>query len=155
MIAAVAAAVGYGFASAFVPVLPVEPYVAGTVALGAAAVPIGVAAAVGQTLGKLVIFLGSRGALRSARLRAWLTRRDGERRPSTTRRLIAWLDRPAWAIPVVFLSASVGMPPLLLVSVYAARTAIGAPMFAVACLLGRTARLVLVALAPAAILEIS
>jgi membrane protein YqaA with SNARE-associated domain len=147
-------AVLYGFASAFLPALPVEPYLAGMVAaLGTAAVPLGVAAALGQTAGKLVIFLGTRGVLRSERLRAWSSRHATKPKRfvwlrSASRRLTAVLDRPALATPVVFLSAALGLPPLLLVSVYAARTPMSAITFTVVCLLGRAIRFVLVAMAP-------
>ena len=147
MIAALAGAVGYGFVSAFAPVLPAEPYLAAMVAtVGTAAVPLGIAAAVGQTLGKLVIFLATRGVLRSARLRSWLGRRRSS--PGRFAAVVAWLDRPALAAPVLLLSAVVGLPPLLLVSVYAARTSMSAPVFTLVCLAGRSVRFVLVALAP-------
>jgi hypothetical protein len=62
--------------------------------------------------------------------------------------VVAWLDRPALAAPVLLLSAVVGFPPLLLVSVYAARTSMSALVFALVCLAGRSVRFVLVALAP-------
>jgi hypothetical protein len=41
-----------------------------------------------------------------------------------------------------------GLPPLLAVSVHAARTKVSAPVFAACCLAGRTARFALVTLAP-------
>jgi hypothetical protein len=122
-------------------------------ALGTAAVPLGIAAALGQTGGKLLIFLGTRGVVRSERLQAWSRKRA--RKPkrfvwlrSANRRLIALLDRPALATTVVFLSAALGLPPLLLVSVYAARTPMSAITFTAVCLLGRAIRFALIALAP-------
>jgi membrane protein YqaA with SNARE-associated domain len=94
--------------------------------------------------------------MRSRRLQGWLARRgtrkasdqEPKRRGRTARRLIAQLDRTALAAPVVLLSAAVGIPPLLLVSVYAARTRMGWPVFAAGCLLGRGLRFVTIALAP-------
>jgi membrane protein YqaA with SNARE-associated domain len=152
VIGALLGAVLYGFASAFVPVLPAEPYLAGMVAtFGTAAVPLGIAAAIGQTLGKLVIFLATRGLLRSSRLRSRLDRRHSS--PGRFVRLIALLDRPALAVPVLLLSGVVGFPPLLLVSVYAARTSMSALVFAVVCFVGRSVRFVLIALAPHLVIE--
>ncbi|THV40672.1 hypothetical protein [Glycomyces buryatensis] len=59
--------------SAFVPVTAIEPYVVGVAATtGCSPVGLGLAAAIGQTAGKTTVFLGARGALRSARLRRWV-----------------------------------------------------------------------------------
>jgi membrane protein YqaA with SNARE-associated domain len=49
---------------------------------------------------------------------------------------------------VVLLSAVAGVPPLLLVSVYAARTRMSTPVFGLVCLLGRAIRFVALAHAP-------
>jgi membrane protein YqaA with SNARE-associated domain len=145
-----------GFVSAFLPVVPVEPYLVALVATTAyPAVPLGLAAAAGQTAGKLLIFLAVRGAVRSSRLRAWLDRKTATdpgrpvgRVRAASRRLTALLDRPAYAAPVVLCSASVGFPPLLLVSAYAGRTRMTAALFAAVCLVGRAARFVALAAAP-------
>lgn len=156
MIGALAATVLTGFVSAFVPMVPIEPYLVGLVATTSyPAVPLGVAAAVGQTAGKLLIFLGVRGAVRSPRLRAWLGRKTTAdpdapvgRIRAAGRRLTALLDRPAYAAPIVLLSASVGFPPLFLVSAYAGRTRMTAALFAAVCFAGRAARFVALAAAP-------
>jgi membrane protein YqaA with SNARE-associated domain len=142
-----------GFVSAVVPAVPIEPYLVGLVATTSyAAVPLGLAAAVGQTAGKLLIFLGVRGAVRSR----WLRRRAGPtpeaappgRLRSAARRLTTLLDQPRYATPVVLLSAAVGFPPLLAVSAYAGRTRMTAGLFAAVCLVGRSARFVALAAAP-------
>jgi membrane protein YqaA with SNARE-associated domain len=152
MIAVAAAAVLVGAVSAFLPVTPVEPYVVAAVATtGSSAWIVGTAAAVGQTAGKLLIFLAARGALRSAWLRRHAARPFGKR----TSRLRRWttaalkgLDHPRRAAAILFTSAVTGLPPLLLTSVYAARTPMSAAVFTGACLVGRAIRLTAVAFAP-------
>ncbi|HEX2145741.1 MAG TPA: hypothetical protein VHG10_14670 [Glycomyces sp.] len=177
-----------GLVSAFFPITPVEPYL---VALAAATsynpVGLGIAAAVGQTAGKTVLFLGARGALRSARLRGWIEaaerRREQRRAKQPTeatfgessgtatatavrgrirtaaapvvvagRKLLALLDRPALAAPILLLSATTGFPPLMAASIYAAGTRISVPVFIAACLLGRSIRFIAIACAPALVL---
>jgi membrane protein YqaA with SNARE-associated domain len=162
MIAALLATLLAGFVSAFVPLTPIEPYLVGLVAAtGYAPLPLGIAAALGQTVGKLLTFLAARGALRSDWLRRRLARRkrpeadskETAARPSrwwrtAARRLMAQLDKPLLTAPIVLLSAVTGVPPLLATSVYAARTRISTVMFTAACLLGRAIRLVAIAYAP-------
>ncbi|MDA1361712.1 hypothetical protein O1R50_18940 [Glycomyces luteolus] len=73
MIPACVSAALTAFVSAFFPITPVEPYlVALAAATGYSPIALGVAAAVGQTIGKTTLFLGARGAIRSARLRGWI-----------------------------------------------------------------------------------
>ncbi len=173
MIAAFLATVVTSFASAFIPAIPVEPYIVGLMATTEQhAVAVGLAAGIGQTAGKLLIFLGVRGLIRAPVLQRWLSRRaktlpvpeSESETPSggsgvLTKirtagvRLTAQLDRPALSAPIVLLSATVGMPPLLLVSVYAARTRMTAGLFAATCLLGRSIRFIAIAYAPQLIMN--
>lgn len=63
------------FASAFIPAVPVEPYLIGAATVtGQGALLLGVTAGAGQTTGKALMLLGLRGTLRSTRLRRWLER---------------------------------------------------------------------------------
>ncbi|MDN3241317.1 hypothetical protein [Glycomyces tritici] len=186
MIAACLTAALTAFVSAFFPITPVEPYL---LALAAATsyspIALGIAAAVGQTLGKTTLFLGARGAFRSARLRRWVEaaeerrdRRRADRSPegaaaegdgaaSTAvrvrrgplaaliafgRRLLALLDRPSLAVPILLLSATTGLPPLMATSIYAAGTRINLPLFVAACLVGRSIRFIAIAYAPQLVL---
>jgi hypothetical protein len=157
--------------SAFVPVTPVEPYLVVLAATGdLPPVALSVTAAAGQTAGKLLIFLATRAALRSGRLHRFTARLAGRysrtaarapnaptgRRPGAVRRrlrsagrtLMALLDRPTLVAPTVLLSAVTGLPPLLAVSVHAARTAIPATVFALCCLTGRTLRFLALTVTP-------
>jgi hypothetical protein len=151
-----------GILSAFVPFTPVEPYlIAAAATTGAAPIVLGLAAAAGQTTGKLIIFLAARGAIHSPWLQGRLTsvRRPAADPPgrvrtmlakpkAVTSRLVGSLSRPRLATPVLLVSAVTGFPPLLLASVYLARTPMRLAVFGATCLIGRTIRFVTVALAP-------
>jgi membrane protein YqaA with SNARE-associated domain len=160
---AVLAAAAVGLLSAFLPFTPAEPYLIAAVATtGAPPVALGVAAAAGQTAGKVLIFLGARGAIRSP----WLQRRLSRRTPPAApqppgrlgtmlagpkaagARLVKVLERPRHATGVLLVSAVTGFPPLLAASVYLGRTPMRPVTFAATCLLGRTIRFVTIALAP-------
>jgi membrane protein YqaA with SNARE-associated domain len=67
---------------------------------------------------------------------------------AASKRLIVLLDRPVVAAPTVFLSALLGIPPLLVTSVYAAGTRMSATTFGVVCFLGRSIRFIAIALVP-------
>lgn len=190
------------FASAFIPAVPVEPYLIGAATVtGQGALLLGVTAGAGQTTGKALMLLGLRGTLRSTRLRRWLERHTARFAPepepavatvavapsgtaargpglgaaepaavpprvtvrtilrrsiavvvAVTRRwnnrLITLLDRPFVAVPVVLLSAAVGLPPLLLVVFCISSTRMSVGMFAVTCFVGRTIRFAAVSVLP-------
>lgn len=181
------------FASAFIPAVPVEPYLIGAATMtGQGALLLGVTAGAGQTTGKALMLLGLRGTLRSTRLRRWLERHTARFAPepatvavapsgpglgaaepaavpprvtvrtilrrwiaavvAVTRRwnnrLVALLDRPFVAVPVVLLSAAVGLPPLLLVVFCISSTRMSVAMFAVTCFVGRTIRFAAVSVLP-------
>ncbi|MEU8328445.1 hypothetical protein [Micromonospora sp. NPDC048839] len=159
---AVLVAAGVGLLSAFLPFTPAEPYLIATVATTSAPpVALGMAAAAGQTVGKVLIFLGARGAIRST----WLQRRLRGRPPAAPARpgrlgtmlarpkaagarLVEVLERPHQSTGMLLVSAVSGLPPLLAASVYLGRTPMRPVTFAVTCLLGRAIRFVTVALAP-------
>lgn len=181
MIAACLTAALTALISAFFPVTPVEPYlVALAAATDYSPIALGAAAAVGQTIGKTTLFLGVRGALHSARLQGWVEaverRREARRcdRAATEpagstvvrerlraplaalvalgRRLLRLLDRPALAAPILLLSATTGLPPLMATSICAAGTRINLPLFVAACLIGRSIRFIAIAYAPQLVL---
>jgi membrane protein YqaA with SNARE-associated domain len=64
------------------------------------------------------------------------------------RRLLALLDRPSLAAPILLLSATTGFPPLMATSICAAGTRINLPLFVAACLIGRSIRFIAIAYAP-------
>jgi len=173
----IALGVVVGAVSAVTPFLPVEAYVIGLAVTHSTGVAVAgaVAAAVGQTVGKVVLFCTARGASSSR----WLTRlRDrgakeaaeitaaeqaGEVPPGgPVRRALRpvgrWLKRVnalgiallsgRWGPGVVLLSGSVGIPPLLAIAFYAGTSKMRLQAFIVTCLTGRTIRFVVLALVP-------
>jgi membrane protein YqaA with SNARE-associated domain len=166
-----------GAVSAVTPFLPVEAYVIGLAVAQSPTVAVAgaVAAAVGQTAGKVLLFTTARGAASSS----WLQRlRDrgakeaaeiaaaeeaGEQPPGgPVRRALRpvgrWLKRVnavgitllsgRWGPGVVLLSGAVGIPPLLAIAFYAGTSKMSLRAFIVTCLLGRTIRFVVLALVP-------
>ncbi len=155
---------------ALLPFINVEAYLLGVYA---AAHPLlwalAVAAGLGQTVGKTVLFL----CARHAHTPRWLRHQTSERssrfgrmlRTQADRLRAGWaaVPRPAWwvrfttwfgrsrAAPaaVVLASASVGVPPLLVTSVAAGRTPMRCATFVVTCLVGRIARFAVLLAAPA------
>src|SRR6185436_7405988 len=109
------------------------------------------AAAAGQSAGKVLIFFGTRGAVRSAWLQRRLSRRAHVPRGQAATmlaRLVDVLDRPRQATGLLLVSAIVGVPPLLAVSVYLGRTTMHPAVFAATCFVGRSVRFATIALAP-------
>jgi membrane protein YqaA with SNARE-associated domain len=197
MIAACLTAALTALVSAFFPVTPVEPYLVGlAAATNYSPIALGLAAALGQTIGKTTLFLGVRGALHSDRLRGWVDaaeRRRERRRASrcgqfgegetgatesgapagtrtatkvrerlraplapvvaVARKLLALLDKPALAAPILLLSAVTGMPPLMATSICAAGTKINLPVFVTRCFVVRSIRFIAIAYAPQLVLS--
>ncbi|WP_244930511.1 hypothetical protein [Nocardioides sp. W7] len=127
-------AVGTGLASALVPLVNAEAYavVAGARAHPALVAPLVLALAAGQTAGKLVLFESARrGAGRFA------GKASGSR---WTRRVRDGLRRDRTGVPMVLAAASLGLPPLAVVSLAAGASGQRRWLFGVLCLAGRVAR---------------
>ena len=160
-----------GLVSTVVPVLAVEAYVVSAalttslpLALGAAT-----AAALGQTVGKVAVFVASRRAGerwhsedRVRRPPRWSSRRKRSRTPGArevrARQWVADVNAHALRLlggrpgPVVVLaSGAVGMPPLLLVAGYAGLSTMRVGTFSAVVLLGRVGRFAALVLLPAAL----
>ena len=139
------ASLGYGLASAFVPVLNAEAYVGVYATLAPLSLVVVVlAVGLGQTVGKVVLFEG-------ARRGQGLVRERAARRPPRTgaiaTRLRIWgsmlmrlLDDRRGGAATVLVSASVGVPPLAAVSLAAGASSQGRLVFAACCLAGRIVR---------------
>ncbi|HET6668195.1 MAG TPA: hypothetical protein VFG98_13035 [Intrasporangium sp.] len=143
MIPQVLVAAGVGFVSALVPVVSAEAFQTGSSLLQPTAVVMAcvVALSCGQAAGKVVIFLASRrGAKR------WRTAHAGRpsRSPDWVRRvnagLLLWLSHPVGGPTAVAVSATVGLPPLALVSASAGASSLRCSVFALTCLAGRLVR---------------
>jgi len=166
-----------GAVSAVTPFLPVEAYVIGLAVTHSPTVAVAgaVAAAIGQTVGKVALFSTARGAASSRWLQRLRDRGAKEAAEITAaeqagveppggpvkralRPVGRWLKRVnalgirllsgRWGPGVVLLSGSVGIPPLLAIAFYAGTSKMSLRAFIVTCLLGRTIRFVVLALVP-------
>jgi membrane protein YqaA with SNARE-associated domain len=150
-------AIGFGVGSAVIPVLNAEAYVLGAGVSGALdPVTAGIGVAIGQTIGKVAMFLAVRYRPGYAAGRAHrepkaldLSTRLGRARQwyrETSKRLLDGLGEPRYGIPVTFLSAFVGLPPLYAVGLIAGASTMRVLTFTTTVLTGRTARFVLIGL---------
>ena len=166
-----------GAVSAVTPFLPVEAYVIGLAVQNTQTVAVAgaVAAAIGQTVGKVALFYTARGAANSRwlqRLRERGAREAAEIATDATRgadpvsgpvrrasrRLGGWVRRAnaagvallsgRWGPVVVLVSGAVGIPPLLAIAFYAGTSRMSVRAFVVTCLVGRAIRFVVLALVP-------
>jgi membrane protein YqaA with SNARE-associated domain len=144
---------GYGVLSALVPFVNAESYVvvSGISSIGRA-VPVVVGVALGQTLGKLLLFLGVRRGKQFPFVRREKARfRRGTAGPARRRfsqavaALLRLVGEKRWGLPIVLLAAVVGLPPLYAVALLAGATRMRVGWFVAAVLVGRTVRFVLVA----------
>ena len=152
---ALLSSLGFGLVSAVVPIASAEVYVAASqVTAVAGPIPIAVGVGIGQSVGKLLLFL----AIRRGR-DFWLVRRRDRpvRTPAEAGRFRAWLRRlvarllelvgsHVWGLPIVLLAAVIGLPPLYAVTLLAAASRMRAPWFCLVVIIGRVTRFVLVAL---------
>lgn len=139
-------AAAIGVVSALLPIVNAEAYalLAAARTHGAGAVLVIAALALGQTIGKLVLFQAARQG--SGRVHARLRRR-GERRAARWHDHISRLmTRRRTGLPTVLASAAVGLPPLAVVSLVAGASAQRPWEFGSVCLLGRSARFAALAL---------
>ena len=125
--------------SALLPLVNAEAYalIAATRPAPPAAVAVVLALAVGQTVGKLVLFEAARRG--SARLPA-VRRPDRLAHRPLGRPGCGLMTRRRTGLPLVLASASIGLPPLAVVSLAAGVSNQPRWEFAAACLVGRTAR---------------
>ena len=142
-------ALAYGFGSAFLPFLNAELFVAAAVAALANGWwwPV-LALSMGQTVGKCLMFLGARHGA------SWLERRRRRQEGGPARELTGWrlrvalwgrlmlelLDRPVQSFLVVLAAATIGIPPLAIVSVVAGTRKTPFAVFVTACTIGRAGR---------------
>ncbi|MEU4241115.1 VTT domain-containing protein [Actinoplanes sp. NPDC026619] len=127
---------GYGFASALIPVVNAEAYAVVAGHRTGHAVLIVVVLAFGQTTGKLLLFEAARRG--TGRWNRMLARRNRVSR--WTERVRRWLSGRRTGLPTVFVSAAVGLPPLALVSLAAGTADLRHWEFAAACFAGRLIR---------------
>lgn len=145
--------VGYGVVSAVIPVVNAEAYViASQISTAAGPVSVAIGIGIGQTIGKALLFLGVRRGkdFPFVRHRIIRTGRPVGRVRARGRASIAWLlglvGQKRWGLPIVFIAAVVGIPPLLAVALLAGATRMKLGYFIPVVLVGRVGRFVIVAL---------
>jgi membrane protein YqaA with SNARE-associated domain len=143
---------GVGLGSALLPLINAEAYAV----VGAAADPwlllaVVVALAAGQTVGKVVLLEAARRG--SSRMRA-LPRLQALTESRWAQRVHVALSRRRTSLPLILVSAGVGLPPLALVSVAAGAAGHGRRSFAAMCLIGRVVRFAAIAV-PAVVVRVA
>lgn len=153
-ILAVVTSIGYGVLSAIVPVVNAEAYVAASEISGLAVdLSVAIGVGIGQTIGKVCLFLGVRQGKES---RFFRQRRE---RPATAPRgpirtsfsramafLLNLVGHKRWGLLITFAAALVGLPPLYAVALLAGGSSMKLLPFAIVVLIGRVGRFVAVAL---------
>lgn len=131
-------------ASALIPFLPMEVYIlgAGAAESGTAiAVSLGVAAGAGATVGKLIWYEAARRGIDSG----WAQRKLSS--PKVKAGYETWVERmhgrPWYAAGVMFVAASVGLPPLLVMAAVGGLLKMPLWAFLPTVFLGRTIRFTL------------
>ncbi|HJE59231.1 MAG TPA: hypothetical protein K8V84_12095 [Nocardiopsis listeri] len=137
-------------AGGLVPILNIEVYLLGAVATldDGALVAMAVAAAVGQTLGKIPYYYVGKGTITAP----WLKRRAATPGKWATR-MADWRAkaeaRPIWGAGLLALSSFASIPPFMVVSVLAGVVRMNLVLFCVLTFVTRLARFLILVLAPA------
>lgn len=145
--------VGFGVVSAVVPVANAEAYVfASQVSQTAGPLPVALGIAIGQTIGKVLLFYSVRRGKEYRGIRhrraALRSRPAGPTRAQLRRllqTLLGLVGEKRSGLPITFVAALVGMPPLYAVALLAGATRMRVGYFAVVVLVGRALRFVFVA----------
>jgi membrane protein YqaA with SNARE-associated domain len=149
-VAALMTSVGYGLLSAVVPVASAEAYVvASQVSHAAGPIAVALGLAVGQTIGKVLLFYGVRRGRAASRARhrerPLATGPARARVRAAVQTLLDLVGQKRWGLPITFVAAVVGVPPLYAVALLAGATQMRVTYFAGVVLAGRAARFVLMA----------
>ena len=155
--------VGYGLLSSLVPIFNCEIYIVASQVGGLTdEVTTAVGCAVGQTIGKVATVLAIRQGGRSRLARRLRERRERPRKPvgRVRTKLRAWSDRllellskRRWGVPIVFVSACLGIPPLYAVTLAVPATRMSVIPFGVAVLVGRMALFLAIAFGVSALFD--
>jgi membrane protein YqaA with SNARE-associated domain len=140
---------GYGLASALIPVVNAEAYAVLAAHRTGHAVVVVVVLAFGQTAGKLLLFEAARRGTGRSNQKLARRNRSGRAQARAARwaePIRRWLSSRRTGLPTVFVSAAVGIPPLALVSLAAGTADLRHWEFATACFVGRLIRFAALAL---------
>jgi membrane protein YqaA with SNARE-associated domain len=132
---------GVAVASAVIPVINIEIYLLGASALvpRAMVIPLIVAATLGQVIGKIALYYAGAGALKL----------PGKRLQAAMEKMNTQLqERPRLGGSLVFVSATLGLPPYYLVTLAAGAARMNLTMFLLVSLVGRLIRFTIVVAVP-------
>lgn len=144
--------IAFGFGSALVPLANAEMYVVISQSAGlAGATAVAIGVGIGQSFGKLALFLAVRRGKESPFLRRKVKPLGAN--PGPVRRrfraimagLLRLVGTKRWGLPIVLLAAVVGLPPVYAVSLLAGATTMRASLFFLTVLVGRLTRFLLLA----------
>jgi membrane protein YqaA with SNARE-associated domain len=145
--------IGFGAVSAVIPIVNAEAYViASQMSAVAGPIPIAIGIALGQTVGKLMLFFG----VREGKELSFIKHRREVRQqrpvgPARARfravmaKLLDLVGQERWGLPIVLVAAIVGFPPLYAVALLAGATTMSPVWFGLTVLVGRLCRFLLVA----------
>lgn len=145
--------IGFGTVSAVIPIVNAEAYViASQMSAVAGPIPIAIGIAIGQTVGKLLLFFG----VRQGKELSFIKHRREARKhrpvgPTRARiraagaKLLDLVGQERWGLPIVFVAAVIGFPPLYAVALLAGATTMSPVWFGLTVLVGRLCRFLLVA----------
>jgi membrane protein YqaA with SNARE-associated domain len=145
--------VAFGVVSAIIPIVNAEVYVlVSQVSSVAGVVPVAVGVAIGQTIGKCLLFYGVRRGRQFAFFRERRRRepirvrnRVSQAAHDAIQLLLRLVGTKRWGLPITLLAAIVGLPPLYAVALLAGATTMKLRYFAPVVLVGRITRFLLVA----------
>jgi membrane protein YqaA with SNARE-associated domain len=145
--------IGFGTVSAIVPIVNAEAYViASQMSAVMGPIPIAIGIAIGQTIGKLVLFFG----VREGKELSFIKHRREIRKQRPVGPTRAWfraamaklldlVGQERWGLPIVLVAAIIGFPPLYAVALLAGATTMSPVWFGLTVLVGRLCRFLLVA----------
>jgi len=131
----------FSIASALLPFLPMEAYILGAGAASAGvptAISLGIAAGAGATMGKIVWYEAARLGIDSK----WAQKRlsNPKVRAGYQKWVLRMHGRPWYAAGIMFIAASVGIPPLLVMAAVAGLLKMPMWVFIPTVFIGRTIR---------------
>jgi membrane protein YqaA with SNARE-associated domain len=145
--------IGFGIVSAIIPIVNAEAYIiASQMSAVAGPIPIAIGIAIGQTIGKLLLFFG----VREGKELSFVKHRREMRKqrpvgPARARlraagnKLLDLVGQERWGLPIVFAAAVIGFPPLYAVALLAGATTMRPGWFGLTVFVGRLGRFLLVA----------
>jgi membrane protein YqaA with SNARE-associated domain len=145
--------IGFGAVSAVIPIVNAEAYIiASQMSAVAGPIPIAIGIAIGQTIGKLLLFFG----VRQGKELSFVKHRREIRKqrpvgPTRARiraagaKLLDLVGQERWGLPIVLVAAIIGFPPLYAVALLAGATTMSPVWFGLTVLVGRLCRFLLVA----------